>query len=64
MLVAYGGQRILRLHDLRNATLAAPAGDSMALDIERDGEPMRLYVPAGPLGIRLKAVKQVPGHPR
>jgi hypothetical protein len=64
VVLAYGGQRILRLHDLRNATFNAEVGESMALDVERDGEARRFYVPAGPLGIRLKAVKQVPDHPR
>ena len=64
VIVAYAGQRILAPHELRQAILAGASGDNVALDVERDGEPIRFYLPVGPIGIRLETVRQTPRDPR
>jgi hypothetical protein len=64
VIVAYGGQRILSSHELQRVVLEGRPGDHVALDIERNGEPMRFYFAVGPIGIRLGTIRQAPRNPR
>ena len=50
-IVGYNGERVYSLGDLQALTIAGEPGESVAVDIVRDGQPMQVYMPRGPLGI-------------
>jgi predicted metalloprotease with PDZ domain len=50
-IVAYGGQRVFSYSELSQQTMRAQAGQSVVVDIVRDGVPMQVVVEAGPIGI-------------
>lgn len=50
-IVAYGGDRVFSYPDLRDATLGTPSGQSVVVDIVRDGMPMQVVIESGPIGI-------------
>jgi C-terminal processing protease CtpA/Prc len=50
-IVGYAGQRIFNLPELNQLTMAGQPGETVAVDIVRDGQPMQVYVPRGPIGI-------------
>ncbi|MDH3419948.1 MAG: PDZ domain-containing protein [Gammaproteobacteria bacterium] len=50
-IVGYNGERVFSLRDLQALTIAGEPGETVAVDILRDGQPMQIYMPRGPLGI-------------
>ncbi len=50
-IVGYNGARVYSLRDLQALTIDGEPGESVAVDIVRDGQPMQIYMPRGPLGI-------------
>jgi hypothetical protein len=50
-IVGYNGQRIFSYGELSNQTMSATPGQSVVVDIVRDGIPMQVVVDAGPIGI-------------
>jgi hypothetical protein len=60
VLVAYGGRRVLRPSDLQHATSQGTPGGTVALDVVREGEELRFYLPVGPLGVQLDSVQVEP----
>jgi hypothetical protein len=56
----YDGQAIFSGLDLRSATVAGKAGASVPVDVLRNGETHRFYIPRGPLGLRLRPVRRAP----
>jgi S1-C subfamily serine protease len=50
-IVAYGGQRVFSYGDLSEQTMGTTAGQSVVVDIRRDGVPMQVVIEAGPIGI-------------
>lgn len=50
-IVSYNGERVFNVNDLRELTLQGRAGENVILEIERDGVPMQLNLPRGPVGI-------------
>lgn len=50
-IVRYDGQRVFSMTDLNMAALEGEAGASIVVDIERDGVPMQIVIPRGPIGI-------------
>ena len=50
-IVAYGGDRVFSYGDLRDATLSTQSGQSVVVDIVRDGIPMQVVIESGPIGI-------------
>lgn len=50
-IVAYGGKRVFDMNDLNRATLDGRPGETVVVEVLRDGQPLQLYVPRGPLGI-------------
>ncbi len=50
-IVGYNGERVFSLDDLQALTIAGEPGESVAVDILRDDQPMQIYMPRGPLGI-------------
>jgi hypothetical protein len=55
VLVRYDGRRIFNRFELKIATSEGKAGSTVALDLVRAGEPLRIYAPRGPLGVTMKA---------
>ena len=50
-IVSYNGQRVFNMVDLRRATFASESGVDVVVDIDRNGTPIQVVMPAGPLGI-------------
>ena len=60
VIVQYDDTRIFGPGELRESTTQGLAGDLTPLDLVRDGEEIRVYVPRGPLGIRLQPLAEEP----
>ena len=52
-IVAYDGNRVFNVFEVTEATRQGTAGESVIVDIVRDGQPMQFVVPRGPLGVAL-----------
>ena len=50
-ITAYDGQRVFSINDVNVVAMEGEPGQNVIIDIERDGVPMQLVVPRGPLGI-------------
>ena len=50
-VVAYGGERVFDIRDLNTLTLEGTAGQSVVVEVRRDGQQVQLVMPRGPLGI-------------
>jgi len=59
-IIRYDNQRIYNGFDLREATAGGSIEDTVALEVERDGETLQFYLPRGPLGIRMNSVSVAP----
>ncbi len=59
-IIRYDNQRIYSGFDLREATAGGNIEDTVALEVERDGETLQFYLPRGPLGIRMNSVSVAP----
>lgn len=60
MVLAYGGGRIFKVDDLRSATVQGTSGELVEVTVQRAEELQTIYVPRGPLGIRLDAERVLP----
>jgi membrane-associated protease RseP (regulator of RpoE activity) len=49
-IVSYAGQRVFNLAELNQLTLEGQPGETVAIDVVRNGQTMQLYVPRGPIG--------------
>jgi hypothetical protein len=50
-IVAYAGKRVFDLPELTAMTLEGTAGESVVLEVRRDGQNVQLVMPRGPIGI-------------
>jgi hypothetical protein len=50
-VIAYGGERVFNIRELNELTREGTAGQSVVVDIMRDGQQIQLVMPRGPLGI-------------
>ena len=50
-IVAYGGKRVFDMGELNALTLEGVAGESVVVDVRRDGQNVQLVMPRGPLGV-------------
>lgn len=50
-IVRYDGQRVFNVRELTAQTLQGAPGQNVVVDIKRDGIPMQVVLPRGPLGI-------------
>ena len=50
-VVAYDGQRVFDMRDLNALTLEGSAGESVVVEVRRDGQNLQLVMPRGPIGI-------------
>ena len=47
----YDGQRVFSMDEIVEMTMAGNAGENVIVDINRDGVPMQVSIPRGPLGV-------------
>ena len=64
VLVRYDGRRIFNRFELKLATTEGKAGSTVALDLVRAGEPLRIYTARGPLGVTMQVEVRPPEPPR
>jgi C-terminal processing protease CtpA/Prc len=50
-IVSYGGARVFDVSDLNRQTMLGEPGESVVVDIMRDGVPMQIVMPRGPVGV-------------
>ena len=50
-IVAYDGQRVFDMNELTDLTYEGRPGETVAVDVIRDGQRMQLYVERGPIGV-------------
>ena len=50
-ILRYDGERVFNSFELTHATMQGAPGQSVVVDILRDGAPMQVVVPRGPIGI-------------
>lgn len=50
-IVRYDGERVFSMTDLTRQTMDGVAGQNVVVDIVRDGTPMQVVLPRGPVGI-------------
>ena len=50
-IVRYDGERVFSMTDLTRQTMQGQAGENVVIDIMRNGLPMQVVVPRGPVGI-------------
>ncbi|HUQ52165.1 MAG TPA: PDZ domain-containing protein [Gammaproteobacteria bacterium] len=50
-IVAYAGKRVFDMRDLNALTLEGTPGESVVLEVRRDGQNVQLVMPRGPIGI-------------
>jgi hypothetical protein len=50
-IVAYDGKRVFDVGELNALTLEGTSGESVVVDVRRDGQNMQLVMPRGPVGI-------------
>jgi membrane-associated protease RseP (regulator of RpoE activity) len=56
-IVGYGGQRVFSYGELSEQTMNVGQGQSVVVDIVRDGVPMQVVVDAGPIGISNRSTR-------
>jgi membrane-associated protease RseP (regulator of RpoE activity) len=59
-ILAYDSARLFDASTLRDATTQGRAGESVAVEVTRGSEVLRLFVPRGPLGVRLEETRLKP----
>jgi hypothetical protein len=64
VIYSYADRRIFSGGELRDETTAGSAGETTPVDVVRDGESLRVYVPRGPLGVILEPSSQEPSRVR
>ncbi|MCL4686879.1 PDZ domain-containing protein [Myxococcota bacterium] len=62
LIVRYDGRLVLSASELREATLAGRVGELVAVEVQRaeDPAPLRVFVPRGPLGVRMTPTRETP----
>jgi len=60
LILTYGQSRLFEGRELQQATSEGELGEFLSMDILRNGQLISLWVPRGPLGIRLGAARIKP----
>ncbi len=60
LVLRYDDQRVFNGPELQRATSQGRPGSSVPVDVLRSGDVVRVYVPRGPLGVRLGPARHVP----
>jgi hypothetical protein len=59
-ILSYADRRVFRGAELKHATTVGTAGERVPLEVLRDGSRVRVWVPRGPLGIRMQQASRPP----
>jgi C-terminal processing protease CtpA/Prc len=49
-VVAYNGERVFSMQDLNSLTVQGNPGESVVMEVERDGDNVAIVIPRGPIG--------------
>ncbi len=60
VLYRYAGERLFSRRELRSATRSGQLGEAIPVEVIRDGQPVQLYIPRGPLGVRMELSSNKP----
>ena len=60
LILSYGDQQLFDWGELKAATTEGERGEYVNVTIMRNGELMNLWVPRGPLGVRLGSMRVKP----
>ncbi len=50
-ITSYAGQRVFNLNEINNLTVQGNVGESVLVEVQRDGSAVQLTIPRGPIGI-------------
>ena len=50
-ILSYDGQRVFNVRELNGLTILGDEGKSVLVELERDGSPVQITIPRGPIGI-------------
>lgn len=50
-ILSYDGKRVFNIRDLNGLTVLGQEGQSVLIEVERDGSPVQITLPRGPIGI-------------
>ncbi|MEO0974217.1 MAG: PDZ domain-containing protein, partial [Pseudomonadota bacterium] len=59
-ILSYDGSRVFDTRSLMNMTQGGSFGATTAMEVERDGERLVLYIPRGPLGVNMRSTTTKP----
>lgn len=59
-ILRYDNQRVYNWFELREATADGDIGDTVSVEVERDGQTLQFYLARGPLGIRMNTLSVAP----
>ena len=59
-LISYGGQRVFHPRALKRLTTGGAAGELVEIRVQRAGQPVRIFMPRGPIGARIVAESHAP----
>ena len=60
IILNYANTKIFSMSDLRQTTVLGESGETVLVELLRDGEPVTTTVPRGPLGISMNVTNQPP----
>lgn len=59
-ILSYAERRVFRGMELKRATTVGTAGERVEIELLRDGSRVRVWIPRGPLGIRMRQASRPP----
>ena len=60
VLYRYAGERLFSRRELRSATRSGQLGEAIPVEVIRDGQRLQVYIPRGPLGVRMELSSNKP----
>jgi len=51
-ITTYGGKRVYNVFELNRLTVDGNEGESVLIEVQRNGQPVQLTIPRGPIGVR------------
>lgn len=61
IIVSYGPRNIFNMADFMQATTEGVPGEQVLVVVQRNNSTQYMYVPRGPLGVEMEAIRQIPG---
>ena len=60
VLYRYAGERLFSRREFRSATRSGQLGEAIPVEVIRDGQRLQVYIPRGPLGVRMELSSNKP----